>query len=442
MKTDNKQAPVQQESYFKQLISLVPFWKEQNNDWKVTVIRTSLDRFGYKMILAYLSLYVVTLGATKSQLGIITSIGLLVMGCLAPFIGGWIDRNGAKRIYMLGVAILIIAYLTYAFAPTWKVYALAMVLYYIGNGLAMQSCAIICGKCLRNCDRAKGMMICESLAAGLLGMLGPLVGAWLFTRISGVTDTSLAVANDFRPLFIGSAIISVCSFVLVVTRLSNAKMGSATASRFALKDSYRIVKTNKNARKWLFIAAVGYLPNAMVVPYVSVYAAEFKMAAPALLALMVTCQALTSTITGYPVGILADRFGRKKVLFVLVPLIWLALIILMLAPAHKPFFLIIVGLLLGCLDLCGPLFAAVQRELVDPRVMGVWLGTTQFTNAIVSAVMAIVAGFVYDHVSPIMTFVIFLACDVLIRIPLFASIPETLGNEVKGEEEEPECCSE
>ncbi|MBR2521018.1 MAG: MFS transporter [Oscillospiraceae bacterium] len=427
------------QGFFRQLINLVPFWKAQQTDWKVTVIRTSLERLGYKTILAYLSLYIVALGASKSQLGMITSIGMLVMGILGPFVGGWIDRNGAKRIYILGIVVTFLSYVTYAFAPNWKVYAVAMVLYYFGNGLAIQSCSIICGYCLRNCDRAKGMMICESLAAGLLGMIGPMIGAWIFTHISGVTDTALAVANDFRPLFAASAFFTAVSFFLVFFKLSNVRMGTTKTSGFALKDGFNILKDNVNARKWIFIAAVQHLPTAMVVPYISIYAAEHKLAAPAVLAAMVTCQAVTSTIMGFPVGILADKNGRKKVLFVLVPLVWTGLILLMAAPVHSAFFLIASGLLLGFMDISSPLFSAVQREIVKPGIMGVWLGTTRLTNAVISAIMAIVAGLVYDHFGPIWTFIIFIACDLLVRVPLFYTIPETLGNEVKDDEDD-SCC--
>ncbi|MBR2521017.1 MAG: MFS transporter [Oscillospiraceae bacterium] len=428
------------ESFFKQLINLVPFWKIQQTDWKVTVIRTSLERLGYKTILAYLSLYIVALGATKSQLGIITSVGMLVMGVLGPFVGGWIDRNGAKKVYILGIVVTFLSYITYAVAPDWKIYAVAMVLYYFGNGLSMQSCATICGYCLKNCDRAKGMMICESLAAGLLGMIGPMIGAWIFTHVSGVTDTALAVANDFRPLFYASAFFTAISFFIVFLKLSNTKMGSGKTTGFALKDGFNILKENINARKWILIGAVGNLPTAMVIPYISVYAAEHKLATPAVLAAMVTCQAVTSTILGYPVGILADKYGRKKVLFVLVPLVWLSLILLMTAPLHNAIFLIISGLLLGFVDIGQPLFGAVQREIVKPGIMGVWLGTTKLTNAVISAIMAVVAGFVYDNLGPVWTFIIFIAIDLFIRMPLFYTIPETLGNEVKDDDED--CCSD
>ncbi len=435
----NKTPETQQKNFMQELLNIGPFWKAQMTDWKVTVIRTSLERLGYKTILPYLSLYIVALGATKSQLGWITSLGMLVMGLLGPFVGGWIDRNGARKIYLVGIIFTFLSYIAYAFAPNWQVYALAMVLYYFGNGLAGQSCGIICGYCLKNSDRARGMLICESLAAGLLGMIGPMIGAWVFTHISGVVDTNLAVANDYRPLFYCSAFFTAVSFFVVLFKLSNEKMGTSKTSGFALKDGFDIIKTNKNARKWLLIGAVGSLPMAMVTPYFSVYAAEHKLATPAVLAAMVTCQAVTSTLLGYPIGILADKYGRKKVLYVLVPLYWLAILLLIITPVHGSFTLILAGLLMGFYEIGMPLFGAVQREIVNPKVMGVWLGSTRFVTAIVSALMAIVAGQVYDNVGPVVMFFIFIACDALIRMPLFASLPETLGNEVQADDDE-SCC--
>ena len=81
-----------------------------------------------------------------------------------------------------------------------------------------------------------------------------------------------------------------------------------------------------------------------------------------------------------------------------------------------------------------PLFGAVQMEIMNPGSMGVWFGTTRLTNAIVAAVMAIVAGVTYDRLGPVWTFSIFIACDAFIRMPLLASIPETLGRAMTDEE--------
>ena len=67
-------------------LNIPAFWKAQRKDWRITVIRTSLERLGYKIILPYLTLYIILLGATKTQLGFVTSLGLIASGLIGPYI--------------------------------------------------------------------------------------------------------------------------------------------------------------------------------------------------------------------------------------------------------------------------------------------------------------------------------------------------------------------
>ena len=67
---------------FQMILDIPHFWKVQDSDWKITVLRTSLERLGYQIILPYLSIYIISLGATKTQLGTITSLGMLMSGIL------------------------------------------------------------------------------------------------------------------------------------------------------------------------------------------------------------------------------------------------------------------------------------------------------------------------------------------------------------------------
>jgi len=149
-----------------------------------------------------------------------------------------------------------------------------------------------------------------------------------------------------------------------------------------------------------------------------------KGASIEVLGFMVTASALTSTLFGYPAGALADKVGRKKVLFVIIPLFWLSNILLIVSPS--PVTLVIAGILQGFFYISSPLTGAIQRELVSQDVMGVWIGTTKFTNAIFSAILAFSAGLIYDHIGPQWCFIIYIVIDACIRMPLLASLPETL----------------
>ena len=117
-------------------LNIPAFWKAQRKDWRITVIRTSLERLGYKIILPYLTLYIILLGATKTQLGFVTSLGLIASGLIGPYIGQVIDRHGPKKVYIVGILDSSRGgYLAFqASAPVWQVAALGMFLHQLGGG--------------------------------------------------------------------------------------------------------------------------------------------------------------------------------------------------------------------------------------------------------------------------------------------------------------------
>jgi MFS family permease len=181
------------------------FLANQDRDWKITVIRTSLDKLAYQMVFPYLSIYIVALGATVTQLGIVNSLGMIAAGIIGPFTGWFIDRTGPKKIYLQGIGLLAVSYFTYGIAQGWQITILAMAAYWMGSSVSLHSCATVCGNCLANEDRATGMMICETVAAGLLGMAGPMIGAWLVTLFGG------ANASGIRPLFFFGLLVTLVS---------------------------------------------------------------------------------------------------------------------------------------------------------------------------------------------------------------------------------------
>ena len=98
---------------------MLAFLRRQQRDWAVTVVRTSLDRLAYQMVFPYLSIYIIALGATATQLGLVNSLGMLVAGLAGPFTGWLIDRHGPRSFYLAGIGLLAVSYLTYALAQSW-----------------------------------------------------------------------------------------------------------------------------------------------------------------------------------------------------------------------------------------------------------------------------------------------------------------------------------
>lgn len=396
------------------------FLLRQQRDWTVTVVRTSLDRLAYQIVFPYLSVYIVALGASATQLGLVNGLGLVAAGLVSPFIGWLIDRHGPRSFYLAGIGLLAVSYLAYAAAQSWYMAIAAMIAYWLGYSISGHSCATICGNCLVNRDRATAMMLCETVGAGVLGILGPLIGAFVVAS-SGTVDP-----DAVRPLFVIGLGITLVTFVIVLTQLSSQRWTSGS-HRGALFGDLREVMQGRHLKRWLVIAAVGQLPAGMVFAFSQVYAFEVKGADALVLGAMAAATALVSIVLAIPLGRLADRVGRKKVLFVTIPLFCLSNLVLVWAPT--PGFLVLAGGLQAFYYLGGPIQAAMERELVPAAQMGRWIGIARIVRLLLSAGMAFVAGLIWDGVGPAFVFVTYVAIDLLVRVPLLATMSDTLGLE-------------
>ena len=394
------------------------FARRQQRDWIVTVVRTSLDRLAYQIVFPYLSIYIVALGASATQLGLVNSLGLVAAGLASPFIGWLIDRHGPRSFYLAGIGLLAVSYLAYAAAGTWVMAIGAMVAYWLGYSISGHSCATICGNCLANRDRATAMMVCETVGAGLVGIVGPLLAA-VIVASSGTVDPAA-----IRPLFLIGFVISVATFVIVLTQLSPQRW-TGGPRRGAFFGDLREVLTGPSRGRWLAIAAVGQLPVGMVFAFSQVYAHEVKGADAVVLGAMAAATALVSIVLAIPLGRLADRIGRKRVLFITTPLFCLSNVVLIWAPA--PVFLVLAGGLQAFFHLGGPVQAAMERELVPAEQMGRWIGIARVVRLLLGAVMALAAGLIWDGIGPAWVFIAYVALELAIRVPLLASMSDTLG---------------
>ena len=399
------------------------FLKRQERDWKVTVLRTSLDKLAYQMVFPYLSIYIVALGASGTELGFVNSIGMVIAGFFSPFTGWLIDRIGPKKIYLFGIGFMGLSYLAYALAQQWGITIVAMAAYWVGVSTSTHSCATICGNCLVNRDRATGMLICETVAAGLLGMVGPMLATWMVSLSGGVN------VGGIRPLFFAGLIVTVGTFVVVLTQLSDRRWTAKGGSNPHLwKGITEVLRSGGPLKRWLIIAPSPNCRWGWSFPSPRSSPTRVKGANELILGAMVTGSALASIVLAIPLGRLADRIGRKRVLYVAIPLFWLSNLLLIWAPS--PVFLIIAGALQGFYFIGVTVVAAIERELVPSEYMGRWVGVNRFFKMVLGAGMALLAGLIWDRIGPMYIFIIFVGIDALIRMPLLIGMPETLHGHV------------
>jgi MFS family permease len=270
------------------------------------------------------------------------------------------------------------------------------------------------------------MTICETLAAGMLGILGPMLGALLVTAFGG------ANVDGIRPLFFVALAGTLITFLIIYFQLSTHKWvieGKYRPSFF--KDTVQVLRTGCHLKRWLVIVSVGSLPLGMVFPFSQVYAHKVKGADPYILGLMVTGCALTSLLLGIPMGRLADKIGRKKVLYLALPLFWSSSLILIWAPS--PPFLVAAGVLQGFYYICATVAGAMSFELVPADQMGRWIGLMRFCRMLLGSGTAFIGGLIWDTFGPKYVFLTVMGLDILIRLPLLIGMPETLGFRQKSE---------
>lgn len=400
------------------------FIKRQQRDWKVSVGRTNLAWFFSGLLSPYLSVYIIALGATATQLGIVNSLGMIVGGLAGLFLGTLMDRIGVKRIYLLSIALLAIGYLFFGLAQGWLIVIVAMMASGLGNSVTMQSCGVICANSLASKERATGMALCETVSLGPISMIAPMVGALLVTTFGGIN------ANGIRPLFYICLAGTVGTFFLILTQLSDRRWGStAGMSPNPFKGISEVFKKGHNLKRWIFIYSISILPSGMVTPFVQVFAHDIKGADQYILGVMVTAAGIVPIVLGIFLGRLTDKWGRKKLIYMSMPFVWLANLILIWSPNTA--WLVVSGALQGFYIMSGLPVRAMSRELVPPEQMGRWLGILEFCSMVFAAGSVYLAGLIWDHIGPEYIFLAVIAIDILIRIPLLIRMPETLPSQNK-----------
>ncbi len=398
------------------------FIGRQKHNYRIAVTRAAASSFLANLTAQYDSIYTVALGADSIELGTINSIGNGIGALISTPVGWLVDRYGLKRFYLLGVGLLAGGALIYALAPRWEAIIAATILLSISMRLTGTGCSVICADSVRNEDRATAQNICVTLAS-LLSMIAPLVAALLVTAFGGMT------AEGIRPLyyirFVGYGLI----FLFVAAQLREPKrvrLAEARADPSFVGDFKQLFEGGGPLRRWIVISSLTLLSMAMTSPFLQLFAHQVKGADQYLLGSMTTAMILARLLFGIPLGRLADRIGRKKVIYLLTPL-WYAsnlLLILSLNPAM----LILAGALQTFYAISSGVTAAMTLELVPVEQMGRWSGLLGLFRGLITIPAPILGGLIWKGLDPAYVFVIPVAVDLVLKIPLLTTIPETLGS--------------
>lgn len=404
---------------------VVGFITRQKHNYRVAITRSAANGFLMRLTSQYGSIYTVALGANSVQLGTVNSVGRGVSALISTPVGWLVDRYGLKRLFLLGMILRTAGVLIYALAPDWRFLVAGTVLFFVAGRLTGTGCSVICADSVGNEDRVTAQNSCVTFSR-MASLIAPWIAAHLITRFGGLNEKGI------RPLFYIRLVGHILVFLFVAARLREPErvQVDARADPDFIGDFRALLEAGGHLRRWILVSSLRALPMAMTSPFIAVFAKEMKGADQYLLGVMATAPILMRILVGIPIGRMADRIGRKKVIYLLTPLWYASSLLFVLSPDSAT--LVLAATLRTFLGVSSGIAGAMSVEMLPVEQMGRWSGALGLFRGLVTVPAPILGGLIWRGLGPMYVFLIPLAIDLLLRIPLLTTIPETLRSGDEG----------
>jgi MFS family permease len=253
------------------------------------------------------SLYVLDMGASLLQVGLILSIQSFLMIVARIPLTVLAEKIGRNRMFAIAFVIQATASVLYAVAPspTWLYFIPFYQIIASGsyNQLAMSTAS----------DMApvtrQGDALGRYMTFMTMGMfVGPLITSALITRIS------------YRQLYLATALFPVTGLVLFLRHMP--KDPGRTQSRdnprggvqMGTLDALKLVLGNRNVLVLTMIRTTFSMSNTVFTALFAVYAVRELGFSPSLASLLFSVVGFSNAFVKFPAGTLSDRLGAKRVL--------------------------------------------------------------------------------------------------------------------------------
>lgn len=277
--------------------------------------------FSFQLLLPVVPLYLLDIGGTESQVGLLFGITAGSALLLRPLTGWIADRYGRKPLFLVGNIGFLISMALYPLARS--LFPLLAVRSFQGAGLSATSTAgsTMVADLAPSTRRAEAMGI-YGVAINIASALAPLLGA------------TLAIGIGFNAVFlVGGLIAGVGIFFSWILR-EPTRPQDASPPHFSL--------VSRDAFFPAAIAICVFVPIGVVLSYVAVFADREGLGNPGLFFLPYS---VTLVFVRLLAGRISDRYGRVPVLFPALIALIAALVVM--AAAEHVLVLLLGAVLLG-----------------------------------------------------------------------------------------------
>jgi MFS family permease len=158
-------------------------------------------------------------------------------------------------------------------------------------------------------------------------------------------------------------------------------------------------------------------------PFYTLFYVEAKGADPLIIGAMGTLGTLGALLFLAPFGRLADKYGRKKIIYLTRPFNYLSIFIIVLAPT--PEWLIVAAFVRALNTVSSLMEITMEHELVAEEQRGRWGGFLSFFMGFVGIPGPILAGYLWNVIDPSLLLLTPIVAD-LPFLAILPTIPDTL----------------
>ena len=328
----------------------------------VTLTIASGARFLFGVVLKPVS---EEFGWNRAQLTGAVMLAMIVLSICQPLVGILVDRIGAKKILVGGIALLGFSLIPFSFVTSlWQVYVLYGLL--MSFGLAAASPVLATSIVGRWFTRNRGLAMSVATSGSAFGQLLIVpVATWIMLATSWqMTYRVMAVA------------LLVVAVPLSALFLRDAPRAAVAAGEVPPPEEGLTLR-EAIAHPAFWILAFGFVvcgwtmafPNTHFLAYADDMGMSVLHAANT-----ISATAIFSILGSVLLGLAADRFRRTSVLALTYALRGLAFLLLLLLPAGN--LLYVYGLVLGISwTATTPLTAAIAADRYGPRHLGFIFGS-------------------------------------------------------------------
>lgn len=297
-----------------------PFWFLTGNI-RVLVICRVLWSFSTSIVYPFFSLYILALGGTPAQIGLINSLGIIAGMFLYP-VGGYIaDKMGRVKLVGFSTYAYAFSHLFFVFANNWHTVALGqflsnLFLFYSPAMNALQADSLPPGV------RGRGFATIMAIP-GSIRIIAPYVGGWIIASYGG---GDIGMIRAVRLCWGIAFVVGLFVATIRLKYLKETIPEDEVSERLSIREMPGIVRKSYagifESVKWMdsslrgivVLEIVSSLFVAMTAPFWVVYAKQVIGLTPVQWGSILLLSGALGIAMAFPLGSLVDKLGPRRMI--------------------------------------------------------------------------------------------------------------------------------